>query len=38
MDSVLEVLAPMARKYPWTEADARAWWALHAGGADKPAA
>lgn len=34
VEAVREVLASLAREHPWTESDARAWWALHARGAD----
>jgi len=38
IDAMREVLAGLAREHPWTESDARAWWALHAGAADRPVA
>jgi hypothetical protein len=32
MATVMAALGEIARAYPWTEADARAWWAAHREG------
>jgi serine/threonine-protein kinase len=36
IEAVQEVLARLARAHPWTEAEARAWWAQYAAGAERP--
>lgn len=36
IDEVQEILARIARAFPWTEAEARAWWERHGGGEAAP--
>ena len=32
VDEVLEAFQALARQHPWSEADAREWWARHGAG------
>jgi tRNA A-37 threonylcarbamoyl transferase component Bud32 len=38
IEAVQEILARLAREHPWTQAQARAWWALQTGDAERTAA